>query len=76
MYRRRGERTGVVIYASAIKLSVCLNLVLNPTLFVIGTLECTEGNVYIYKGGNGVSCLVRTLMICAIDEIVLYLTLR
>jgi hypothetical protein len=46
VYQTRGERTGGVSYASAIKLSIRLNLVLNPTVFVIGILECTEGNVY------------------------------
>jgi hypothetical protein len=30
--------------------------------------------MFIHKGGNGVSCLLRTSMICAIDEIVLYLS--
>jgi hypothetical protein len=46
VYRTRGERIGSVSYATAIKLSVFLNLVLNLRVFVIGTLECTEGNVY------------------------------
>jgi hypothetical protein len=45
VYCTRGERTGGESYVSAIKLSVCLNLVLNPTVFITGTLECTEGNV-------------------------------
>jgi len=46
VYRTRDEITGRVSYASAIKLFVCLNLVLKPTVFLIGTLECTEGNLY------------------------------
>jgi hypothetical protein len=41
VYRTRGETTGGLSCTSA-----CVNLVLNPTVFVIGTLECTEGNVY------------------------------
>ena len=45
VYRTRCERTGGVRYVWTIKLSVCLNLVLKPRVFEIGTLKCTEGNV-------------------------------
>jgi len=67
VYQIRGERTGGVSYASAIKFSVRLNLVLNPTFFLIGTLECTEVNIYTY--GRKWSELL-----CATEEIVLYLS--
>jgi len=46
VYRIRGESTGCVSYASAIKFFVCLNLVLHPTVFLICTVECTEGHIY------------------------------